>query len=109
MYMQYVREAKVAHPSGKAPQEGNANDQSEASSISESILQQADIPGGDDAIESDVWVEPSESIEEAETPPLPPRPTPSADRSLSERIAMVSVYIDISFQLNLLKQLCRTM
>ena len=68
------------------------------------------MPGGDEDVESDAWVEPDESVEEAETPPaLPPRPTSNADRPLSERIATVSTYTNHSFWLSSLKGKHRTM
>lgn len=93
--MQYVREAKVAQPSGKASQKGTANDLSETTFKSEDS-QQIDIPCGDEDVDSDAWVEPNESIEQEETPPLPHRPVPNANLSLSERIVMVSTSSNMS-------------
>ncbi|KZT65162.1 hypothetical protein DAEQUDRAFT_731786 [Daedalea quercina L-15889] len=86
LFSAYVREAKVAHPSENASQKGNGGEDFGQSSQSEHA-QGVDIPGGDEDVESEEWVELDESRENVETPPpLPPRP--SADRSLSEWIVM---------------------
>ncbi|KAH9919070.1 uncharacterized protein B0H18DRAFT_1029023 [Fomitopsis serialis] len=78
LFSAYVREARVAHPSGTAPQRSGDKQTSEPSERSQEV--------GDEDVELDISVETDEATEEAEPPPLPPRP--DVDRSLSERIVM---------------------